>query len=257
VQPKNQNFSLLVDTGSIVSVLPVNIVNTQQLNNHNKPLFAANGTTIKTYGTKNLDLTINERTYNWTFVIADITNPILGADFLSHYNFLIDCKNKKLYDRNFKTATNLIKNQNNSIGTIFIHKEQKTILLDNNNIISNKKTYSTFNKSQTNLQNTKTNKTNITNLYNKPTTKKQQIKINTTYSNNKTNTINTYNKTNKTFKIRTFYNSGKYTHRQILTLNDHITKQTNSQQKESNKKPHSSIKENNAKENETSSINII
>ena len=138
-----------------------------------------------------------------------------------------------------------------------MHKEQKTILQKNNNIISNKKTYSTFNKSENNLQNIKTNKTNITHLYNKPTTKKEQVKINTTYANNKTNTINTYNKINKTIKIRTFYNSGKYTHRQIVTLNDQITKQINSQQKESNKKSDSSIKEKNSKENESSSINII
>ncbi|XP_050699411.1 uncharacterized protein LOC126986933 [Eriocheir sinensis] len=34
----------------------------------------------------------------WTFDVATVSHPILGADFLTHYNILIDLKNRKLLD---------------------------------------------------------------------------------------------------------------------------------------------------------------
>ncbi|GBP03188.1 hypothetical protein EVAR_89300_1 [Eumeta japonica] len=47
-------------------------------------LSAANGTTINTYGYVNLELNLSlRRAYPWRFVVADVTKPIIGADFLS------------------------------------------------------------------------------------------------------------------------------------------------------------------------------
>ncbi|GFU29119.1 hypothetical protein TNCV_4837171 [Trichonephila clavipes] len=34
----------------------------------------------------------------WTFIIADVSSPIIGADFLKHFNLLIDLKKKRLVD---------------------------------------------------------------------------------------------------------------------------------------------------------------
>ncbi|GFT28690.1 retrovirus-related Pol polyprotein from transposon opus [Trichonephila clavipes] len=34
----------------------------------------------------------------WTFIIADVSSPIIGADFLKHFNLLIDLKKKRLMD---------------------------------------------------------------------------------------------------------------------------------------------------------------
>lgn len=92
----NQTF--LIDSGSIFSIIPVSIFK-------NKPevdtlqLFAANSSTIKTYGTKILKLDLNlRRCFSWMFIIADITTAIIGADFLTHYNLLIDLKNQRLVD---------------------------------------------------------------------------------------------------------------------------------------------------------------
>ena len=95
VQPSNCSHKFLVDTGSIVSLLPFNTVNSDTDNSSNTTLFAANGSQIKTAGKQNIELNINGKIYNWTFIIANVTNPILGADFLTHYNLLVDCKNKK------------------------------------------------------------------------------------------------------------------------------------------------------------------
>ncbi|GFX07464.1 retrovirus-related Pol polyprotein from transposon opus [Trichonephila clavipes] len=35
------------------------------------------------------------RPFIWTFIIADVSSPIIGADFLKHFNLLIDLKKKK------------------------------------------------------------------------------------------------------------------------------------------------------------------
>ncbi|GBN72707.1 hypothetical protein AVEN_57192-1 [Araneus ventricosus] len=36
------------------------------------------------------------RLFNWNFIVADVSRPILGADVLERYGFLVDIKNKKL-----------------------------------------------------------------------------------------------------------------------------------------------------------------
>ena len=95
---KSTNQSFLVDTGADVSVLPA-----CKTGKFMKPsdfkLFAANNSKIDTFGTKvlNLDLGLR-RKFTWSFIIAKISKPILGADFLKHYGLLVDIKNKKLVD---------------------------------------------------------------------------------------------------------------------------------------------------------------
>ena len=38
------------------------------------------------------------RTFEWTFYVAAVTQPILGADFLRHFGLLVDIKGRKLLD---------------------------------------------------------------------------------------------------------------------------------------------------------------
>ncbi|GFW46771.1 hypothetical protein TNCV_2981271 [Trichonephila clavipes] len=49
------------------------------------------------YGLKELNLGLR-RPFIWTFIIADVSSPIIGADFLKHFNLLIDLKKKRLVD---------------------------------------------------------------------------------------------------------------------------------------------------------------
>lgn len=63
------------------------------------PLFAANGVPIKTFGQRSLTLNLGlRRTFRWVFIIADVTHPIIGADFLSHFHLLIDVKRRRIID---------------------------------------------------------------------------------------------------------------------------------------------------------------
>jgi len=63
-------------------------------------LSAANGTTIFTYGTEILTLNLGlRRAFVWRFIIADVSGPIIGADFLAYYGLLVDLKNSRLVDQ--------------------------------------------------------------------------------------------------------------------------------------------------------------
>ena len=74
----------LVDGGALLSILPPNA---QQLKNgpNGEELRAANGSVIPCYGTFCRTLTIGDRNFPFEFVVAAVSQRILGADFLAQY----------------------------------------------------------------------------------------------------------------------------------------------------------------------------
>ncbi|GFU76655.1 hypothetical protein TNCV_3832981 [Trichonephila clavipes] len=57
----------------------------------NFSLFAANNTKIPAYGMVRKELNLGlRRSFIWTFIIADVSSPIIGADFLQTLQPLID-----------------------------------------------------------------------------------------------------------------------------------------------------------------------
>ena len=60
---------------------------------------AANNSTINTYGNSKRVVDVGlKREYPWTFIEADVKQPIIGADFLIHYNLLVDLRSRCLRD---------------------------------------------------------------------------------------------------------------------------------------------------------------
>ena len=95
---RNSNLKYLIDSGSTLSLVPKRYC-TGRLTPTDFNLTAANGSTIKTYGQKVLSLHLAlRREFRWVFIIADVRQAILGADFLSHYGLLIDLKGRCLAD---------------------------------------------------------------------------------------------------------------------------------------------------------------
>lgn len=98
-------LKFLIDTGAEVSVVPPN----QKQKRHplsNSMLYAANHSPINTYGEKTLTLSLGlRRKFTWTFIIADVTQPLIGADFLSHYNLLVDIRQHRLVDNTTNVHT--------------------------------------------------------------------------------------------------------------------------------------------------------
>ena len=67
-------------------------------------LMAVNDTPIRTFGKHSLTLNLGlRRSLPWIFIIADVQQPILGADFLRHFGLLVDMQQRQLMD----THTNL------------------------------------------------------------------------------------------------------------------------------------------------------
>lgn len=95
----------LVDSGANVSVLP------RRAAQFNPPsgtyrLFAANGSPIVTYGETLVAVDLGQRRkYSWIFIVADVTQAILGADFLAHHNLLIDFRRRQLVDDETRMGT--------------------------------------------------------------------------------------------------------------------------------------------------------
>ncbi|GFU84159.1 retrotransposable element Tf2 155 kDa protein type 1 [Trichonephila clavipes] len=87
----------LIDSGSEICVIPPSP--TMNKSPQSNFLFAANNTTIPAYGMVRKELNLGlRRPFIWTFIIADISSPIIGADFLKHFNLLIYLKKKRLMD---------------------------------------------------------------------------------------------------------------------------------------------------------------
>ena len=103
----NKCVNFLVDTGADVSLLPANF------KRHAFPfpisLRAANGSNIKTHGCISLKLEFPElkRSLPCHFIVAEVSGPILGADFFLDHGLLIDVKRKRLLDAETKFTMTL------------------------------------------------------------------------------------------------------------------------------------------------------
>ena len=97
VADKNHKCKYLIDTGAAVSVLPKSCANRISYADC-LPLVAANNT-INSYGNSKRVVDVGlKREYPWTFIVADVKQPFIGADFLIHYNLLVDLKSRCLRD---------------------------------------------------------------------------------------------------------------------------------------------------------------
>lgn len=118
---RDNGFNFLIDTGANISVIPVTKKQKLSTSCSDYKLFAANNTQIKTYGTRTFNVNLNlRRPYRWTFVIADVSQPILGADFLEHHNLIVDLRAKKLIDKqtNLLTFARIVHHNEPSLSTI-------------------------------------------------------------------------------------------------------------------------------------------
>jgi hypothetical protein len=98
ITDRTSKHRFLLGTGSDLCMFPRKLVpGRRELVNYD--LFAANGTTIPTYGWISLSLNLGlRREFTWSFVVADVQTPIIGVELLSHFGLLVDCRNNRLLD---------------------------------------------------------------------------------------------------------------------------------------------------------------
>ena len=89
----------LVDGGALVSIVPPTTA--QRTAGPNETvLHAANGTKIRCYGSIDKIVTIASRSYPFSFIIADVHQSILGADFLAEFSLAPNHRDGSLIDLN-------------------------------------------------------------------------------------------------------------------------------------------------------------
>lgn len=102
----------LIDTGADVSVIPKTYSSSYKLNADFK-LTAANGSVIDTYGSSVIEVDLGlRRNYPHEFILASVSKPIIGADFLAKYGLLPDLKNRKLIDPSTSLTINAMRADN-------------------------------------------------------------------------------------------------------------------------------------------------
>ena len=63
---------------------------------HGPQLVGADSMPIRSYGTRAVDVCFGGQRFTWDFVVAAVTFPLLGADFLCAHNLLVDVGNRRL-----------------------------------------------------------------------------------------------------------------------------------------------------------------
>lgn len=91
------NRKFLIDTGASVSVFPHSPAKGEFPSNDLK-LVSADGSAIKSYGSRTLPVRLGGRHFTWSFVLAAVDRPILGADFLAVNHLMVDISNRQLVD---------------------------------------------------------------------------------------------------------------------------------------------------------------
>ena len=81
--------NFLVDTGSQLSIVPASSWDKCHAT-RGQPLVAANGTSIATFGTCAIPLRLGTQTFQWPFTVTDVTQPIIGTDFLWGNSLVVD-----------------------------------------------------------------------------------------------------------------------------------------------------------------------
>ncbi|XP_044010172.1 uncharacterized protein LOC122853817 [Aphidius gifuensis] len=131
---KRTQIRFLIDSGSVVSVIPRSTIKCNNIAG-DFTLFAANQTVIQTYGDHiiNVDFGLR-RPFKWSFTVADIKTPIIGADFLTHYNLLIDLKKQKLIDAETQFSAHGVAKKTTEFGITTISSLNNAIV-DINNLL--------------------------------------------------------------------------------------------------------------------------
>ncbi len=94
LQDTDSKQKFLVDTGAAVSVLP----HTSRAPSSGTPLIGADGKSIPSWGTVKKTLTFGLRTFLCSFILAAVSKPILGMDFLATNKLLVDPSSRQVLD---------------------------------------------------------------------------------------------------------------------------------------------------------------
>ncbi len=92
-QLSNRRF--LVDTGASYSIFP----HSSAAPPSGPKLRGAAGQLIPCWGEKTINLSFQGKRFTWTFLLAAVSFPIIGVDFLRHFGLMVDPSANALVDK--------------------------------------------------------------------------------------------------------------------------------------------------------------
>ncbi|BES91401.1 Reverse transcriptase (RNA-dependent DNA polymerase) [Nesidiocoris tenuis] len=105
VTDRSSKRRFLIDTGSDVCVIPPSFED-KRAGPHRRSLYSVDNSPINTYGERLLTLDLGlRRSFRWVFLVANVSHPIIGADFLRFFNLLVDLRERKIVDAETRLAT--------------------------------------------------------------------------------------------------------------------------------------------------------
>jgi hypothetical protein len=97
-QLSNSNRRFLINTGASYSIFPHHSSATPS----GPSLRGAAGQPFPCWGKRTLALSFHGRKFSWTFLLAAVSFPIIGVDFLGHHLLMVDPAANTLVDRQSK-----------------------------------------------------------------------------------------------------------------------------------------------------------
>ena len=95
----------LIDTGASVSVFPA----PRSLSSSSGvKLLTADGSSLSCSGSRVIPLQFGKHKLEWPFQLAPVAIPILGVDFLKHYNLLLDVSNQRVFSADSPTSPSIV-----------------------------------------------------------------------------------------------------------------------------------------------------
>ena len=89
----------LIDTGAFCSVYPASRHEINTIDVDPLQLTATNGSNITSHDTKHINLRLANRSCTWKFRLAEVTQHLLGVDFLAHHHLFVDIAKRRLIPR--------------------------------------------------------------------------------------------------------------------------------------------------------------
>ena len=98
------NRRFLVDTGASISVFP----STSPSSTSGVQLLTADGSTLICSGSRIIPLRFGTWNCSWTFQLAPVSVPILGADFLQHHDLSVNLRNKTVFSNSYSNGSKIV-----------------------------------------------------------------------------------------------------------------------------------------------------
>ena len=95
----------LIDSGASVSVFPAP---RSSSTSSGVKLLTADGSSLTCSGSRLIPLLFGAHRFEWPFQLAPVAIPILGADFLKHFNLILDVSNQRVFSTDSPTNPSVI-----------------------------------------------------------------------------------------------------------------------------------------------------